>query len=107
MFGSFLYYARAVDNTIHLAVNEISSTQTKPTQNTKDATITLLNYLATNPNTKIRFHKSNMQLHLDSDAAYLVAPTAKSRIGVYFYLRDTYTPSPKIPTPKLSEPVHI
>ena len=29
--GSFLYYARAIDNTIHPALNDIGSQQSKPT----------------------------------------------------------------------------
>ena len=34
--GSFLYYARAIDSTIHVAVNDIDTTQAKPTKKTKD-----------------------------------------------------------------------
>ena len=36
----------------------------------------LLDYLVMNPNpnARLRFHKSDMQLYIDSDAAYLVAP---------------------------------
>ena len=30
--GSFLYYARAIDNTIHPALNSLGSTQAQPTQ---------------------------------------------------------------------------
>ena len=37
--GTFLYYARAVDSTIHTAINEISMSQAKPTEKTKDAVI--------------------------------------------------------------------
>ena len=34
----------------------------------------------------LRFHASDMQLHIDSDAAYLVAPKARSRVaGVYYF----------------------
>ena len=58
--GSFLYYARAVDNTIHPALNEIGSTQAKPTQATKDSTNMLMEYIYTHPNVKLRFHTSNM-----------------------------------------------
>ena len=46
----------------------------------------LLDYLAIYPNTKIRYHASDMTLHFDSDADYLVLPTARSRITGYFYL---------------------
>ena len=82
--GSFLYYARAVDNTIHTALNYIAMTQASPTMKTKDATLMLMDYLHTHPDAKTRYHASDMQLYIDSDAAYLVAPKAKSRIAGYF-----------------------
>ena len=63
--GSFLYYSRVVDNTIYPASNEIGSTQAKPTQATKDSTHMLMGYPNTHPNTKLRFHKSDMQLHIE------------------------------------------
>ena len=84
--GSFLYYARAVDNTIQTAVNEMAATQASSTTKTKDATIMLMDYLYTHPQAKIRYTASDMQLYVDSDAAYLVAPKAKSRIGGYFFI---------------------
>ena len=83
--GSFLYYGRAVDNTILPALNDISYMQTKPTKNTIAKTHMLMNYLATYPNAKIRFYSMDMQLHIDSDAAYLVAPKARSRIAGFYY----------------------
>ena len=45
----------------------------------------LLDYLHTYQNVAIRFYCSDMKLHVDSDAVYLVAPKAKSRIAGYFY----------------------
>ena len=33
--GSFLYYARAIDNTTHTALNDIATTQAKPTKKPK------------------------------------------------------------------------
>ena len=51
---------------------------------TKDATLMLMDYLHTHPDAKTRYHASDMQLYIDSDAAYLVAPKAKSRIAGYF-----------------------
>ena len=58
--GSFLYYARAIDNTIHPALNDIGSQQSKPTQTTTNDTNMLMDYLHTHPNAKLRFHKSDM-----------------------------------------------
>jgi len=103
--GSFLYYGRAVDNTILTAINEVSAMQAHPTKNTLDKTQMLLDYLATYPNAKVRFYASDMQLHIDSDAAYLVAPKAKSRIAGFFYCSSANL-SPTTPPP-LNGPVHI
>ena len=44
----------------------------------------LLDYLSTHPNAKIRYTKLDMILHLDSDAAYLVAPKLRSRVADFF-----------------------
>ena len=105
--GSFLYYGRAVDNTLHTALNDIATSQASPTRKTKDATLMLMDYLHTHPNAKIRYHASDMQLYIDSDAAYLVAPKAKSRIAGYFYLSNNFNPTTMHPNPKLNAPIHI
>ena len=47
-----------------------------------------MDYLHTYPDVCIRFYASDMVLHVDSDAAYLVAPKARSRIACYFYLAE-------------------
>ena len=98
--GSLLYYARAVDATMHPALNEISGTQASPTQKTRSACKMLLDYAATYPLAIIRYYASDMQLHVDSDAAYLVLPNARSRFAGHFYLSDTPPPPPTKPTPK-------
>ena len=46
----------------------------------------LLNYMTTYPNPKIRFYASDMILHVNSNAAYLVQPNVRSRYGGYYYL---------------------
>ena len=83
--GSFLYYARAMDNTIITVLNEIAAKQTTPTESTTRKIKMLLDYLHTYPNAKIRFYRSDMILYVDSDTAYLVAEKAKSRIAGYYY----------------------
>eukprot|EP00957_Ditylum_brightwellii_P065957 5002040-Ditylum_brightwellii.AAC.1 len=45
----------------------------------------LMDYLATYPNAVLCFFAGNMQLHVDSNAAYLVVNGAKRRIAGYFY----------------------
>ena len=47
-----------------------------------------MDYLHTYPNAYIRFYASDMILHVDSDAAYLVAPKARSRIAGCFHLSE-------------------
>ena len=84
--GTFLYYARAIDCTILPALNQLSTQQSKPTLQTNDDATMLLDFAATYPHAKIRFHASEMILNIDTDAAYLVMPNAKSRIAGYFYL---------------------
>ena len=86
--GSLLYYARALDNTMLPALNEIAATQAKPTQRTQEECTQLLDYAATYPQVCVRFHASDMVLRIDSDAAYLVMPEARSRIAGYFQLND-------------------
>ena len=82
--GNFSYYARFVDATILPALSETSSLQAHLTEKTRDKANMLLDYLATNPTAKIRYHASDMILHVDSDAAHMVAPNAKSRIVGYY-----------------------
>jgi hypothetical protein len=51
---SVLYYARAVDPTVIMPLNDITTEQTKATEKTKSATDQLLDYLATGPDATIR-----------------------------------------------------
>ena len=88
IIGSLLYYARALDYTILPALNTISSQQASPTDTTLHHCHTLLDYVASHPNTILRFYASDMILAIDSDAAYLVAPQARSRVAGYFQLNS-------------------
>ena len=51
--GTCLYYARGVDLTILVALNELATNKAKPTEKTQKDVIKLFNYLATNPNATI------------------------------------------------------
>ena len=92
--GSFLYYARTIDYTLLPALNELSRDQSKPTEATRLKAQQIMDYAATYPNTYVRYHASDMILHVDSDAAYLVQPQAKSRIAGYYQLNNL----PQAPT---------
>ena len=106
--GSLLYYARAIDGSLLPALNEIAATQANPTINTEIKLDHLLAFVKTHRNTSLRYHASNMCLHIDSDAAYLVMPNARSRFAGYYYL-SSYPPTPLTPTTDipLNSPIHI
>jgi hypothetical protein len=78
--GTLLYYTRAVDMTLLVALNSLASEQSKGTQHTAKAIVQILNYCATHPNAAIRYHASSMALHIDSDASYLSLPQAGSLV---------------------------
>jgi hypothetical protein len=46
----------------------------------------MLDYLATHPDATIRYHASDMILHIHSDASYLSVSNARSRLGGLFFL---------------------
>jgi hypothetical protein len=83
--GSVLYYFRAVDPTVFMPLNGIATEKTKATEKTQDATNQLLDYLATHPDATIRYHASDMILHIHSDASYISVSNARSRLGGLFF----------------------
>ena len=96
--GTFLYYARTIDNTLLPALNELARDQSSPTELTRKKAHQIMDYAATFPNTYVRYYASDMMLQVDSDAAYLVQPQAKSRIAGYFQLNNLpkSTPHPTV-----------
>jgi hypothetical protein len=71
-----------------MPLNDIYKEQTKETEKTQAAADQLLEYMATHPDATIRYHKSEMILHIHSDASYLSVSHARSRLGGFFYLWD-------------------
>ena len=84
--GSILYYARAVDLTVLMALSTIASEQSKGTQQTMQRCKQLLDYLATHPDATVRFHASDMILNIHSDASYLSEKNAHSRACGHFFM---------------------
>ena len=79
--------------------------QSKPTEDTKKNSNMLLDYASTYLNAVIRYHASDMVLHVDPDAAYLVFTNAQICTAGHFILRNwTSTKTPK-PNPKLNGPI--
>ena len=81
--GTFLYYTRAIDSTITTALNNISSEQAHATKHTFKKCKRLLDYAATYPSVLVCFYASDMILHINSNAAYLVKTKARSRMAVF------------------------
>jgi len=98
IIGVLLYYARMVDMTLLVSISTIASQQSQATEATLTATTRLLNYCATHPNATVRFKASDMILHIVSDASYLSASGARSRVGGYFFMSQLPSHSPPLPT---------
>jgi hypothetical protein len=60
LMGALLYYARLVDPTLIMTINVLASEQSNAIEVTADKFIKLLNYCNTHPETKIRYHASDM-----------------------------------------------
>ncbi len=89
IIGSILYYARAVDMTVLMALSTIASEQMKGTERTSGKDYQVLDYLATHPNATVKFCASDMVMNIHSDASYLSKPNAHSRACGHF-LWDSY-----------------
>ena len=83
-----LYYTRSTNACMLPAINEISASQAQPIEYTNKRCTILMDYNHTYPNAVIHYHVIDMRLHIDSDAAYLVMPNARSRGARHFYLSN-------------------
>ena len=104
--GTFLYYSQAVEQPILPALNEIATYQANPTTDTVNKTKMLMDFLATHPMAKLQFYAGTMKLHVESDAAYLVLPGARSCIARYFYLQAHLHPN-KVYSKQYNVPIHV
>ena len=86
IIGTLLYYARAVDSTMLVALSDLSSAQAHGTESTNLAASQLLDYCATHSEASIRYCASEMALQIHSDASYLSVPKGRSRAGGHIYL---------------------
>ena len=65
-----------------------------------------MDYLHTHPDAVLLFKASDMILYVDSDAAYLVKPNAKSRMAGFYYL-STHPEKLNGKPPPLNGAIHI
>ena len=93
--GTLLYYARAVDPTLLVALGTIAAQQARRTATTTAAINQLLDYCHTHPTATIRYRASDMILKIHSDASYLSEAKARSRAGGHFYMGDQPSNQPE------------
>jgi hypothetical protein len=84
--GSILYYARAVDMIVLMALSAIAVEQTKAMTKMLGKCMQLLDYLASNSEAKVRFYASDMIMNIHSDASYLSETGARSRACGHFFM---------------------
>ena len=64
-----LYYGITIDNTILVALGDITAEQSCANLTTVEKIKQLLDYLASNPHSATRYHSSGMILFIHSDAS--------------------------------------
>jgi len=110
IIGTLLFYGRAIDSILLVALGTLLAAQSKQTAATAQAITQLLNYCATHPEATIRFIASEMHLHIHSNASYLSVIRARSRAGGYFFLSDKpkkLPPEPHNTPPPLNGAIHV
>ena len=108
IIGIFLYYGIALDLTMLVALGTLATQQAKPTDALWDDVTWFLNYVATHPNAKICYSKSDMVLYIASDGSYLSETRSRSRVGGMFYLssKPSNSNSPDASHP-FNAPIHV
>jgi hypothetical protein len=87
-----------------MTLSTIAHEQTKATEKTDMSVNHMLDYCATHPDATIRFRASDMILNIHSDASYLNAPEARSRVGGHFFLG--WLPRDNLPI-RLNGAIHV
>ena len=96
--STFLYYARAVDPTMLVALNIIAVEQYKTIDATAKALTQVPNYAAKHSESITRYYASGMILKTHSDASFLSEHGANIRAGGCNYL-SLASADPKNPLP--------
>ncbi len=98
IIGSILFYARAIDNTVLVALSSVAMSQAKATEQTEYHVQQLLDYLATHPDASVMYRASDMVLNIHSDASYLNEPHGRSRVAGFYFLGSASVPN---------QPIHL
>ncbi len=84
--GSILYYARAVDMTVLMALSTITSKTIKGPERMLKKTYQVLDYLVSHPNATVRLQASDIITNIHLDAFYLSKLNACSRACGHFFM---------------------
>ena len=83
---NFLFYGRAADATIFMALSSIEYAQAASTEYTLKITHQFLNYFVTHPDAILTYSTSDMVLEVHSGTYYLREPNTRRRVGRHFFL---------------------
>ncbi len=86
--GLLLYYARAVDNKLLVALSAIAACQSYATLATEQAVHLLLDYVATYPADGIVYRSSDMIQCAHADAGFLNETNSRSCAGAHIFLSE-------------------
>ena len=86
IFSALLYYGRAVNNKLMVALSAIGSQKSEATVDTSAAVDQLLDCIATYPHDGITYRASDMILAAHSDASYLNKRLSRNRAGYHIIL---------------------
>ncbi len=76
--SKFLFLGRAVDSTLLCPISTIALQSSKPTEDTMQQILQLLDYLATQKDAVLSYHARDMVLAIHSNVSYLSKPRAQS-----------------------------
>ena len=86
MVGGVIYYVQEINPTLLVALVSNASEEAKGTTQTEDSVHQVLDYCATHPNEKLRYHVGNMILIIHIDSYYLSEIKARSRSGGHLFM---------------------
>jgi hypothetical protein len=94
------------DSTMLPAISTLATQQAKATTATMTGITQLLNYCASHPDATVRYVRSDMILHVESDASYLTAPKARSCAAGYHFLSSASPDPTKLPSEHTPPPAN-
>ena len=110
IIGYYLYYGRAIDNTILPSLGSISTSLSTSTWKELLSRVKwLLDYIETHSEPKIEYRASDMHLWVHTDASYLNESKARSRGAGYFFLsnKPNLPIHPNDPPPPTNGPIDV